>query len=197
VAAAELVPVHDAIKATAHARARGVWVVGPNTAGLISPARASLGSIPQEFTRLGSIGLMSRSGTLSIITARILTNAGLGQSTVVAMGGDSVIGQTPAAYLRAFLEDKDTKAIVYLGEVGGTQEYDMLPLIACSDKSVFAVIVGRSALPHKRMGHAGALIRSERETAEAKRVALREAGAIVVDSVNELPSAIERSGRFD
>ncbi|HWU25341.1 MAG TPA: succinate--CoA ligase subunit alpha, partial [Rhizomicrobium sp.] len=105
VAAAELVPVHDTIKATAYARQRSTWVVGPNTAGLISPGLASLGSIPQDFTKPGSVGLMSRSGTLSIMTAHILTSAGVGQSTVVSMGGDAIIGQAPVAYLRAFLED--------------------------------------------------------------------------------------------
>lgn len=190
VAAAELVPVHDSIWACAYARDRGTWVVGPNTAGIVSPGRASVGSIPQDFTRRGPIGVMSRSGTLSIISARILTRAGIGQSTVVSMGGDQVIGRTPADYLREFLADPETSAVVCLGEVGGTQEYDLLELIAASDKPVFSVIVGRSVPRGKRMGHAGALARSDLETAEAKRQALRDAGAVVVDGVDELARAV-------
>ena len=186
VAAAELVPVHDAINLAAYARDRGAWVVGPNTAGIVSPGRAGLGAIPQEFTLRGAVGVMSRSGTLSIVTARNLTRAGIGQSTVVSMGGDQVIGRTPAEYLRAFLDDPETRAVVYLGEVGGAQEYDLIDLIAAADKPVFVVIVGRSAPTGKRMGHAGALANSERETAQAKRAALAAAGAIVVDSVDEL-----------
>jgi succinyl-CoA synthetase alpha subunit len=186
VAAAELVPVHDVIRACAHARDSGTWIVGPNTAGIVSPGRAALGSIPQDFTRQGSVGVMSRSGTLSIMSSRTLTKAGVGQSTVVSMGGDPVIGRTPSEYLGAFLADPDTAAIVYLGEVGGAHEYDMLDQISASTKPVFCVIVGRSAPSGKRMGHAGALIRSDRETAAAKREALREAGAIVVDSLDEL-----------
>jgi len=192
VAAAELVPVHDTIWSAAYARERGTWVVGPNTAGIISPGRASLGSIPTDFTAPGVVGVMSRSGTLSIVTSRALTRAGVGQSTVVSMGGDQVIGRTPADYLGAFLDDPDTRAVVCLGEVGGTQEYDLLEKISRTTKPVFAVIVGRSAPREKRMGHAGALIRSERETADAKRGALREANAIVVDSIDELARSVRR-----
>ncbi len=190
VAAAELVPVHDTIRATAYARSRGTWVVGPNTAGIISPGVASLGSIPTDFTMRGPVGVMSRSGTLSIMSSRILTRAGFGQTTVVAIGGDPVIGQPPSAYLKEFIEDPDTKAIVYVGEVGGEQEYDMLPLIESSAKPVITLIVGRYAPLDKRMGHAGALIRCDRETAEAKRAALRDAGAMVVDSIDDLPTAL-------
>ncbi|CAN5297508.1 succinate--CoA ligase subunit alpha [soil metagenome] len=190
VAAAELVPIHDTIKATAYARERGTWVVGPNTAGLASPGKALLGSIPEDFTTPGPVGVMSRSGTLSIISSRILTRGGFGQTTVVAMGGDPVIGQPPVAYFRQFDADPETRAIVYLGEVGGASEYDLLPLIEATKKPVVTAIVGRSAPPGKAMGHAGALIRSDRETADAKRGALREAGAIVVDSVDDLPHAL-------
>lgn len=186
VAAAELVPVHDVIRACGHARRHGTWIVGPNTAGIVSPGRAALGSIPQDFTRRGTVGVMSRSGTLSIMSSRTLTRAGVGQSTVVSMGGDQVIGRTPSEYLAKFLADPETAAVVYLGEVGGAHEYDMLDQIVAAEKPIFCTIVGRAAPAGKRMGHAGALIRSDRETAAAKRDALCAAGAIVVDSIDEL-----------
>lgn len=147
VAVAELVPVHDTIWATAYAREHGTWVVGPNTAGIASPGKALLGSIPQDFTTPGPVGVMSRSGTLSIISSRILTLGGFGQTTVVAMGGDTVIGQPLVEYFKQFAADPETRAIVYLGEVGGAQEYDLLPLIKATKKPVVTAIVGRSAPP--------------------------------------------------
>jgi len=182
VVGAEFVPVHDALYALAYARAHGLWVVGPNCVGLTSPGRAALGSIPPDYTMPGPVGLMGRSGTLSLTTARLLTRAGIGQTTCVSMGGDVVIGRNPVEYLQAFMADADTQVIAALGEIGGGKEYEMLDAIAARTKPVVCLIVGRHAPPQTRMGHAGAFIGDARSTAVAKRAALQEAGALIADS---------------
>ncbi len=190
VAAAEFVPLHDARIAIAFARSRGMWVVGPNTAGMAAPGKAMLGAIATGLTLPGRTGIIGRSGTLTMTTARLLSNAGIGQSLVIHAGGDMIAGANPVDWLKLMLDDEGTDEVVYLGEIGGTKEYAMLDVIRASAKPVYALIVGRRAPPGKRMGHAGALVGGARETAEAKRAALREAGAIVVDSPAEIPVAI-------
>ena len=180
--AAEFVPLHDSLYALAYARERGVWVVGPNSLGMITPEQALLGSIAPGFARPGRVGVIGRSGTLTITTSRILSRAGIGQSTAVHIGGDALAGRNPHEWLRAFLDDPATDAVAYLGEIGGGKEYAMLDLVAAATKPVVALIVGRHAPVGKRMGHAGALVGGERETAAAKRAALAEAGARVADS---------------
>jgi len=192
VVAAELVPAHDALHALARSRSKGMWVVGPNTVGITSPSKALLGSIPAEFTMPGPVGLISRSGTMALMISRALTRAGCGQTTVVSIGGDSVIGRAPREYLERFIADDETRLMVYVGEIGGTKEYELLDLIQSGGKPVIAIIIGRSAPAGKRMGHAGALVGGERETAEAKREALREAGAIVVSNIGELVAQTAR-----
>lgn len=180
--AAEFVPLHDVLYALAYARERNMWIVGPNSLGIITPGEAVLGSIAPGFTRPGRVGVIGRSGTLTITTSRILSRRGIGQSTTVHVGGDAVAGRNPHEWLRAFLDDPATAAVAYLGEIGGGKEYAMRDLIAATAKPVVALIVGRHAPPGKRMGHAGALAGSDRETAVAKRAALAEAGARVADS---------------
>ncbi|GGC78030.1 succinate--CoA ligase subunit alpha [Chelatococcus reniformis] len=182
LAAAEFVPLHDSLKALAYAREAGMWVVGPNTAGMATPGQAILGSIPQGFTAPGRIGLVGRSGTLTMTVARIMSAHGLGQSTVTHIGGDMLAGRNPHEWAKLYLDDPDTDILVYCGEIGGAKEYALLDLIAARRKPVIAFIVGRSAPPGKRMGHAGALVGADRETAAAKAAALAEAGAIVATS---------------
>lgn len=179
VAAAEFVPLHDTLYATAYARERGMYVVGPNTAGMASPGRAMLGAVNPSFTRPGRIGIIGRSGTLTLVIARLLSSHGFGQSTVVHVGGDSIAGTNPDEWLRLFDEDEETTAVVYLGEIGGLKEYVMAERIASMRKPVASLIVGRHAPAKKQMGHAGALIGSDRETAEAKQAAMKEAGAVI------------------
>jgi succinyl-CoA synthetase alpha subunit len=193
----EGVPVHDAAYIRALAEERGAWVVGPNTAGLISPGRCLAGSIAPAYTMPGPLGVISRSGTLAFEVARSLTEAGIGQSTVVAIGGDVVVGKNPAAYLEAFAADPETRAIVLLGEVGGRKEHEAAAYIARMTKPVVALIVGRSVPPGKQMGHAGALIAREEHGADAKREALRRAGALVADTLWDVPELAARalSGR--
>lgn len=178
--AAEFVPLHDSLYALTYARRQNAWVVGPNTAGLISPGRGLLGSIAPGFAQPGRVGVISRSGTLTMATVRALSKAGIGQSTAVHVGGDVVCGRNPAEYLAAFADDPETDAIVYCGEIGGGKEYDLIAHLPVQ-KPIAALIVGRSAPPERRMGHAGALAGAERETAAAKRAALREAGVHVAD----------------
>lgn len=191
VVAAELIPAHDALFAVTYARQRGMWIVGPNTVGVSSPGQCVLGSIPIEFTRPGNIGVISRSGTMGLMVSRILTQAGCGQSTIACIGGDAVAARLPAEYLDLFLDDPATDRILYVGEIGGLKEYEMLDRIAAKVKPISAMIVGRCAPPGKRMGHAGALIAGARETAQAKREALAAAGATLIESFRHLRSWAE------
>lgn len=186
VVAAEFVPVHDTMVALAQARSHGLWVVGPNTLGMAVPGRALLGAIGAGFTRPGPFGVVGRSGTLTLTCTRLLSRAGCGQSTVVHAGGDLLAGRNPHEYLEAFLHDPATRAIVLLGEIGGGKEYAALDIIRGGGKPVLALITGRHAPPGRQMGHAGALIGSDRETATAKREALREAGVLIADDPEHL-----------
>jgi succinyl-CoA synthetase alpha subunit len=177
--AAEFVPVHDALYAIDYARERGMLVVGPNTVGISSPGKAMLGAIAPNFTKAGRVGLIGRSGTLTMTVARTLSLRGIGQSTIVHIGGDGVTGGNPDEWLKFFLADPETDVIAYVGEIGGTKEYAMLDIIAQASKPIAAMIVGRHAPPGRRMGHAGAIVSGERETAAAKISALKESGAFL------------------
>lgn len=191
VAAAEFVPIHDTMMALAYARSRDMWVVGPNSLGFAVPGQIFLGSIAREFTRPGPVALFGRSGTLSSTAARLLTKAGCGQSVVAHIGGDTLCGRNPHEYLAVAAADPATELVVYLGEIGGTKEYEMLDLIRASRKPVVALIVGRHAPAGKRMGHAGALVEGARGSAEAKREALRAAGAFIAADVLALPGLVK------
>lgn len=190
MAAAEFVPLHDTMHAARHAREHGAWLVGPNTVGISSPGKCTLGSIPASFTLPGSVGLLTRSGTLNINVARLLSREGVGQSTCVHAGGDYICGRNPLEYLQAFEADADTRVIAYCGEIGGTKEYDMIAGLSSISKPVVAMIVGQASPREKRLGHAGALVSSDRDTAQAKMSALREAGVLVAGSLPEFIALI-------
>lgn len=193
VAFAENVPMHDTLFAVAYAKERGLQLIGPNTLGLASPGCGVLGSVAPAFIRKGSVGVIGRSGTLLLATARMMTEAGVGQSTLVHAGGDTIAGTNPHELFQLFLEDPETTAVAYLGEIGGSKEYRLAEDLAKANKPMFALIVGRHAPAEKRMGHAGALIESHRETAEAKRKVLADAGAIVCASPMELVARLKQS----
>jgi len=193
VVVAEGVPAHDAAYLRAVAEERGQWVIGPNTAGLISPGQCLAGSIAPAYTAPGPVGVVSRSGTLAFEVARTLTEAGWGQSTVVDVGGDVVTGRSLADYLRAFAADPHTEAIVLLGEAGGRKEYEAAALAPSLPKPVVALVAGRTVPPGRRMGHAGALIAREDETADAKREALRRAGCVLADTTWEIPALLAQA----
>jgi succinyl-CoA synthetase alpha subunit len=186
VAAAEHVPVHDTLQAAAIARSAGAWLVGPNSLGLTIPGVGMMGSYSTEFAKPGPVGLISRSGSLSVTASRRLAQAGLGQSAVIHLGGDYICGRNPGEYLPLFEADPDTEVIAYVGEVGGTKEYDLVCALEGIRKPVVALIVGRAALPGKRLGHAGALVVGERDTAHAKREALWVAGVHLADGMPQL-----------
>ena len=192
--AAEGIPMHDCMVIKKVSREKNVWVVGPNTIGLISPGECMIGSLAHEFTKKGNIGVVTRGGTIAIELARILTEAGFGQSTIIGSGGDKIIGRNPAEYLEEFEKDPMTKAIVLNGEIGGGKETECAKVIRTMTKPVFAYILGRCAPAGKRMGHIGAIIGSNAESFEEKRKVLAEAGAIVTDTPWQITEHLKQLG---
>ena len=180
MAVAEYVPVHDALAAANVARAAGSWLIGPNTLGIYVPGRGLLGSIAPSFCKPGRLALIIRSGTLALAMARQLTLAGIGQRIVAHVGGDTVIGRNPHEYLQALAADDATAAVLFCGEIGGDKEYAFAEAARGFPKPVYATVVGRHAPAEKQMGHAGALIGSAREGADAKLNALAAAGCRIV-----------------
>jgi succinyl-CoA synthetase alpha subunit len=185
MAVAEYVPVHDALATAAQARAAGSWLIGPNTLGIYVSGRGLLGSIAPSFCKPGRLAVIIRSGTLALAVSRQLTLAGIGQRMIAHVGGDTVIGRNPHEYLQALAKDEATDAVFYCGEIGGDKEYAFAEATRGFPKPVYAMIVGRHAPAQKQMGHAGALIGSAREGAEAKLAALAAAGCRIVRSLED------------
>lgn len=185
MAAAEYVPVHDALAAVAAARAADSWLIGPNTLGIYVPGRGLLGSIAPSFCKPGRVAVIVRSGTVALTLARQLTLAGIGQSIVAHIGGDAVIGRNPHEYLEALGDDAATDAVLYCGEIGGDKEYAFADAARGFAKPIVAMVVGRHAPEQKQMGHAGALIGSAREGAHAKLAALAGAGCRIAKGLEE------------
>lgn len=183
----ERIPIHDSIEVMKKAGEKEIDVVGPNTPGVISPGKSKMGVMPSHVFSEGSVGLISRSGTLTYEIANNLSQAGLGQSTTVGLGGDPVVGLNFVDVLKKFETDDQTKAVVLVGEIGGNAEENAAAYIKDNfSKPVVAYIAGRTAPPGKRMGHAGAIVSGGKGTAESKIEALSEAGI----SVAELPKDI-------
>ena len=190
----EGLPITDAITARRAAKANGVTYIGANTPGLITPGGAKLGFMPTDCYMPGPVGLISRSGSLSYEAAAALTNAGYGQSTAIGIGGDPIRGLTAGEAIQLFHRDDATRAIVYLGEIGGDAEYEIADYAARPDaKPVVSHIVGRTAPEGKQMGHAAALIGSHRDSWGAKVDALEAAGVVVARSMRELPENVGRA----
>jgi succinyl-CoA synthetase alpha subunit len=185
MAAAEYVPVHDALETVTLARAAGSWLIGPNTLGLFVPGRGLLGSIAPSFCTAGRLAVVVRSGTVALALARQLTLAGIGQRIVVHIGGDTVIGRNPHEYLQALAGDESTDAVLYCGEIGGDKEYAFAEAARGFAKPIIAMVVGRYAQAEKQMGHAGALIGSVRESADAKLDALGAAGCLIARGLED------------
>lgn len=191
VATADEMPVADAIEVRAAARANGSVFVGPNTPGLISPGKAKMGFMPSFCYSPGNVGVISRSGSLSYEGSKRLTTAGIGQTTVIGIGGDPVKGTTAAEALERFHNDPDTHAVLYLGEIGGSEEIFVAEYASrCDAKPVAALIVGKTAPPGKKMGHAAALIGSKAEGHAAKQKMLRDAGVFVADGAGQVVEAM-------
>ena len=189
----EHIPVHDSMQIMAYAKQMGTTIIGPNTPGIISPGIGKLGIMPTHIFKKGNVGLISRSGTLTYEIANELTNAGIGQSTAVGIGGDPVTGDNYVDILKRFDEDKDTDAVVLIGEIGGTAEERAGKFIAEEmTKPVVSYIAGRTAPPGKRMGHAGAIIQGNSGTVESKTRALNEAGVEVAAKPSEIVNLLKK-----
>lgn len=180
----EHTPVRDMIQAKNYANKRGMQMIGPNCPGIISADKCKLGIMPNSIfkRREINIGLISKSGTLTYEGANQILNEGYGISTAVGIGGDSIIGLTYSELLPMLEADDDTKAIVMIGEIGGSLEIEAANVIKNMKKPVVAFIAGVSAPKGKRMGHAGAIISGEDSTAEGKKRALRDVGVHIVDT---------------
>jgi len=173
----EGVPAHEMLHLHAFVRARGVTLVGPNCPGALSPGKANVGIIPAEIFREGAVGLVSRSGTLTYQIGHELTQLGLGNSTIVGIGGDPVVGSSFVEILARFESDAQTRQVVMVGEIGGDEEEKAAAFIESEmSKPVVAYIAGFTAPPGKTMGHAGAIISGSSGTAQAKKEALEARG---------------------
>ncbi len=187
----EHIPISDAVSFKALAEQKDITVIGPNTPGIISPRRCKLGIMPSELYIPGSVGLVSRSGTLSYEITACLSLAGLGVSTAVGIGGDRVVGTGFRKILELFEEDNSTEAIVLVGEIGGAQEEDAAEYVKKMTKPLVAYIAGRAAPVGKKMGHAGALVDEGKGTAMSKIEALLKAGARVAESPERVPRLVK------
>jgi succinyl-CoA synthetase alpha subunit len=192
----EGIPVLDMIPVVEEARLAGATLIGPNCPGATSPGRAKVGIIPGSIHREGRVGVVSRSGTLTYEAVQAMTDAGIGQSTCVGIGGDPVIGTQFLDVLKLFAADLETEALVLIGEIGGAAEEEAAAWAAehMADVPKVAFIAGRSAPEGKRMGHAGAIVSGGKGTAASKVTALEAAGFRVAGSPTELPQLLRDAG---
>lgn len=187
----EHVPVNEMLGTYHYVAAKGSRLIGPNCPGLITPGESKIGIMPARITTPGSIGVISRSGTLTYEVVYALTEEGMGQSTCIGIGGDPVIGSSFIDLLELFENDPDTSAAVIIGEIGGEDEEAAAEYIkAHMKKPVAAFISGRTAPPGRRMGHAGAIISGGKGTSEAKVAALNDAGVPVANKPDEIPGLL-------
>jgi succinyl-CoA synthetase alpha subunit len=188
----EGIPKKDTLDILAYAKPRGVRVLGPGSAGIIAPGKCKLGAHPSRMFIPGNVGVVSKSGALSYEIGKTLTDAGIGQSTVVALGGGPIWGMTQKDIVKLFNEDEETRVIVLLGEIGGGTEIMAAEFIAESvRKPVVSLIVGRSAPEGKSLGHAGAIIQGNKGTAQSKMEALASAGVTIAATPSEIVRAVK------
>lgn len=187
----EGIPLYDMVRARAFVLDAGARLIGPNCPGLITAGQAKVGIIPNHISIKGSVGVVSRSGTLTYEVIQGLSQAGIGQTTSVGIGGDPILGMSFAEILRLFQEDPATSAVVMIGEIGGSDEEAAAEQVIGRGfgKPVVGFISGRTAPPGKRMGHAGAIISGNTGTAASKVSALKRAGALVCDTIEEVVAA--------
>ena len=188
VAITDGIPIHDMMKVKKHLEGKKTKLIGPNCPGIITPGEAKLGIMPGYVYKHGKIGIISRSGTLSYEAGKQTTDIGLGQTTVIGIGGDPINGLKFVDCLELFMKDEKTEGIILIGEIGGTAEIDAADFIKQekNSKPIIAFIAGATAPPGKRMGHAGAIVSSGAETAPEKIEALRSVGVNISKSPAEL-----------
>jgi succinyl-CoA synthetase alpha subunit len=183
----EGIPAHDMLRVYNYIRSRGVTLIGPNCPGALSPGKANVGIIPAEIFREGAVGLVSRSGTLTYQIGHELAHLGIGQSTIVGIGGDPVVGSSFVDVLAKFEADPETELVVMVGEIGGAEEEKAAEFISSQmTKPVVGYIAGFTAPPGKTMGHAGAIISGSAGTARAKKAALEAHGVRVGTNPTEV-----------
>ncbi|HEY6542294.1 MAG TPA: succinate--CoA ligase subunit alpha [Ktedonobacteraceae bacterium] len=189
----EGIPVIDMTRAILTVREHNALLIGPNCPGMCTPGHGKIGIIPYQIFTPGPVGFISRSGTLTYEVVALLTEAGLGQSTCIGIGGDPIIGSTFADYLKMFETDPQTKAVVMCGEIGGSDEEDAAEYIKSMSKPVVAFVSGRTAPAGKRMGHAGAIISGNTGTAQGKVAALQAARVPVADTIFDIPGLVKEA----
>ena len=189
----EHIPVHDVMHVLAAARESGARVVGPNTAGLVTPGEAFVGFMPAfeiDIFRPGRIGVISRSGSLGTLICLNLVQAGFGESAFIGIGGDPILGTTSRDALETLDEDAGTDAVVIVGEIGGAMEEAAAEYAASMQKPVVSFIAGAASPPGKKMGHAGAIVMGDKGTYRSKRAALEQAGARVLDTPSDVGKVV-------
>jgi succinyl-CoA synthetase alpha subunit len=190
----EHIPAQDVMFIHAAARTKGTRIVGPNTAGLVTPGECFVGIMPgfnANIFQPGEIGVISRSGSLGTLICLNIVRAGFGQSAFIGIGGDPMLGTTTRDALEALDRDPKTKAVVMVGEIGGTLEEDAAEYAATMRKPVVAFIAGAASPPGKRMGHAGAIVIGDRGSYASKRKALEKAGVTVLDTPSGVGEALK------
>ncbi len=191
----EHIPAQDVMAILLAARRAGTQVVGPNTAGLVTPGEGFVGIMPGHNANVfkpGKVGVISRSGSLGTLVCLNLTRAGIGQSAFIGIGGDPMIGTTSRDALIALDKDERTEAVVLVGEIGGAMEESAAEYAAGMKKPVVAFIAGRASPPGKKMGHAGAIVTGNAGSYAGKRSALEKAGVVVTDTPRDIPGALTR-----
>ena len=189
----EFIPVHDVMEILQTARAQGCRILGPNTAGLVTPGECFVGIMPgfnRNVFRPGGVGVISRSGSLGTLLCLNIVQSGMGQCAFIGIGGDAVLGTSTREALQALDRDQRCQAVVIVGEIGGTKEEEAADYAAEMSKPIAAFIAGESAPPGKKMGHAGAIVLGDRGTHASKVSALKDAGVMILDLPSQVGEAL-------
>ncbi|MFP3985494.1 MAG: succinate--CoA ligase subunit alpha [Candidatus Bathyarchaeia archaeon] len=190
----EHIPIRDSVQVMAYAKQQGATIIGPNTPGIITPNECKLGIMPAHIFKRGVVGIASRSGTLTYEIAAELTRHNLGQSTCFGLGGDPIVGMDFVDALKMFEKDRQTEAVVLIGEIGGNAEEQAAEYVALTKypKHVVAFVAGRTAPPGKRMGHAGAIVMGKAGTAESKIEAFKISRVKVAEKPSDIAKLLAR-----